>query len=271
MPRYNIEKMELNAFIQSGLLESYVLGQCAPTESALVERMLAQHPEVRAEMDNIEQTLEYVGRAYAVAPPAGLKERILSEINRPPSGPEAATDAVAAPQASRLLPWAMGILLLAAGWLFYQNSTLRRQNQTLTLELTARTQALADCATQNEQKEKIYALLSDTQTVDMKMRRDDTTIPVYFNPQRKEVAFNLSELHDRGNGEYYQLWIIDGKNIKSLGMAHTKTIDEWVRTDLADLTTDPSKTFAVSVEDNPEGKKSPTLPAFMLIEVPTRG
>lgn len=255
--------MELNAFIQSGLLESYVLGQCAPAESALVERMLAQHPEVRAEMDKIEQTLETVAQAYAVAPPPGLKERILADINRPTT-PEAVADTAVPPSAARMLPLAVGVFLLATGWLFFQNNNLRQQNNTQALELAARTQELADCNAKTGQKEKIYALQGNPRTKDFKIEGENITIPVYLNEDRCEVAFNLSKLGSPGEGKYYQLWAIVGKTPKSVGMVHAKIIDGWVTTSCVP----GAAAYAISVEVGPEEKDGPTMPTVKMKEVP---
>ncbi len=57
--------MTADELIRSGLLEAYVLGQCAPDEAALVERMRASDASVRAELDSIELALE----AQAMAEP----------------------------------------------------------------------------------------------------------------------------------------------------------------------------------------------------------
>ena len=50
--------MDIQSFIQSGLLEAYVLGQCSAEERTQVERMAAEHAEVRAELSSIEASLE---------------------------------------------------------------------------------------------------------------------------------------------------------------------------------------------------------------------
>ncbi len=78
--------MDIQSFIQSGLLEAYVMGQCTAQERAEVERMAAAHPEVRAELDAIERALEKVAQANAVPPPAGLRDQILERIQAEPPG-----------------------------------------------------------------------------------------------------------------------------------------------------------------------------------------
>ncbi len=68
--------MDLQSFIQSGLLEAYVLGQCSAEERAQVERMAAEHAEVRAELSAIEASLEAYAAAQAVLPPDWMKTSI---------------------------------------------------------------------------------------------------------------------------------------------------------------------------------------------------
>ena len=62
--------MDIQSFLESGLLESYALGQCTATERTLVEDMLAQHAEARSELSAIESALEQYANAQAIAPPS---------------------------------------------------------------------------------------------------------------------------------------------------------------------------------------------------------
>lgn len=251
--------MELNAFIQSGLLESYLLGQCSSTENDLVERMLAQYPEVRVEMDRIEQALEGMAQAYAVSPPPDLKKRIFEEINRSPQA-ESVGDNTPAPSGS-WWPMLSGILLLVAGGLFWQNNQLRGQNRTYAADLATQIQALADCNARATQKDRIYALQKAQGTATLLMRGANTNVPVYYNASRRELAFNLSYLPARNDGKYYQLWTLTSGKAKSMGMVHQKNVDGWVT---VESVTD-TKGFAISLESGPDEKSEPTLPPVMSV------
>lgn len=251
--------MELNAFIQSGLLESYVLGQCSSTENDLVERMLAQYPEVRAEMDRIEQALEGMAQAYAVSPPPELKTRIFEEINRSPKA-ESVPDSAPAPSGS-WWPLLSGIFLLVAGGLFWQNNQLRSQNSTYSAELATQIRALADCNARESQKERIYALQKAQGTATLLMKGGNTTVPVYYNASRRELAFNLSALPARNDGKYYQLWTLTSGKPKSMGMIHQKNVDGWVTTESVTDT----KGFAISLEPGPNEQSEPTSPPILAV------
>ena len=71
----------ITEFMQSGLLELYVMGSASPEEAEEVEQMAAAHPEIRQELETISQTLEDYAQAHAVKPKATLKPLILATIN----------------------------------------------------------------------------------------------------------------------------------------------------------------------------------------------
>jgi anti-sigma-K factor RskA len=71
---------EVKAYIESGILELYVLGQLSATECNEVEAMAAKHPEVKAEITAIELAMEAYAFENAIKPSANIEEKILAEI-----------------------------------------------------------------------------------------------------------------------------------------------------------------------------------------------
>jgi mannose-6-phosphate isomerase-like protein (cupin superfamily) len=71
----------ITEFMQSGLLELYIMGSASPEEAEEVEQMAAAHPEIRQELEAISQTMEDYAQAHAVKPKATLKPLILATIN----------------------------------------------------------------------------------------------------------------------------------------------------------------------------------------------
>lgn len=246
--------MELNAFLQSGLLEAYVLGEVSKQERALVERMLAEYPEAKAELDAIEQALENIAHAHAVSPPSGLKAQIMAQLGDPPP------TASAAPSAAKpnILQWLSLVLLLTAAYFFFQNRALNREN-------AAQAQRLAECEAQNAQHNQLYALLKDPNTKAFPMQNGNDLVRVFHNAQRCQTAFDLSQLASRTDGKHYQLWALTNEKIESLGMAR----DSLTRADGWKLVSckDSTHTFAISAESSPEPATSPTLPPVMAVAV----
>ena len=72
--------MNTKEYIESGILESYVLGIATVGESAEVERMVSVHPEVEIELEAIRGTLENYALQYEKQPPAALKSKVMAAV-----------------------------------------------------------------------------------------------------------------------------------------------------------------------------------------------
>lgn len=72
---------EGKAYIESGILELYVLGQLTVQEQHEVEAMAAKYPEVKQEIEAIEIAMEQYALRHAVEPAADLKGKILDQIS----------------------------------------------------------------------------------------------------------------------------------------------------------------------------------------------
>ena len=57
---------DIKAYIESGILELYVLGDVSPEERRQVEEMAVKHPAVKAELDEIERSMEFYAEQNAV-------------------------------------------------------------------------------------------------------------------------------------------------------------------------------------------------------------
>jgi len=71
---------DLKAYIESGILELYVLGDVTPAERLHVEEMAAKHPAVKAELDEIERSIELYAEENAIEPSEQLRNRILGSL-----------------------------------------------------------------------------------------------------------------------------------------------------------------------------------------------
>lgn len=71
---------DIKAYIESGILELYVLGDISPGEKLQVEEMALKYPEVKEELDAIGRSMELYAKANAVEPPENLRGRVLGSI-----------------------------------------------------------------------------------------------------------------------------------------------------------------------------------------------
>ncbi|MET3978568.1 anti-sigma-K factor RskA [Mucilaginibacter sp. UYP25] len=70
----------VKAYIESGILELYVLSDTSATEKAQVEEMAAKYPEIRAEITEIEKSMELYAEEHAVEPSENLRTKVLNSL-----------------------------------------------------------------------------------------------------------------------------------------------------------------------------------------------
>jgi anti-sigma-K factor RskA len=73
--------VDIQEYIQSGIIESYVLGMATVEEIAEVEQMMTQHPEVQKAVDDFSNSVEEQAMANAVVPPPELKNKIMQSLS----------------------------------------------------------------------------------------------------------------------------------------------------------------------------------------------
>ena len=71
---------DIKAYIESGILELYVLGNISPGERLQVEDMASKYAEVRAEITEIENALELYAETQAIDPPEQLRNKVLNSL-----------------------------------------------------------------------------------------------------------------------------------------------------------------------------------------------
>ena len=72
--------MDIKAYIESGVIESYVLNMADAQEAAELEQLSRQYPEIRKAIDVFEAALEHAALSGAVAPPAHVKQQLFAVL-----------------------------------------------------------------------------------------------------------------------------------------------------------------------------------------------
>ena len=71
---------DIKAYIESGILELYILGDVTSEEKLQVEEMALKLPAIRAELDEIERAMEEYAKNSAIEPPDHLRDRVLNSV-----------------------------------------------------------------------------------------------------------------------------------------------------------------------------------------------
>lgn len=70
--------MDIKIYIESGIIESYVLGLAEPEEILEIERLKEEYPEVQQGIDDFSIAIEEQAFRNAVTPPQAIKEQLLA-------------------------------------------------------------------------------------------------------------------------------------------------------------------------------------------------
>ncbi len=241
-----MEKIE--AYIESGILELYVLGDLSPEEKLQVEEMALKHPEIKAEIVAIEKGLEAYAMDNAVEPPESLRARTLNSLitnfaddakfptkeflesdeddeAEPPLDNVISMSAVKTGRFYKYAFAACLVALIASMVALYNlNNRLSESNGQLAL-LQSRNQTFATRVNLLDNEVSVFRDPAvKLITLQGTPKSPASKLTVAWNPVKKKVMIDMQAMKLAANDEahQYQLWaIVDGKPV-DLGVFDSK-------------------------------------------------
>ena len=259
--------MDIKAYIESGIIEAYVLDLANESEKAEFEQLCSQYPELVAARRNIEQRLEVHAREEAVAPPPEVKVKVLEAIGNLNSRPGTAINPpkivniensqrpVRSSGLLRFVAAASVILLIGMAYLYYKTTNeikdLSSTNDRLKESLNTKDSILNRIT----EEEKI---VKDPNTTVVNMVGTQvaprSSANIYWDSTSANVFLVVKNMPKLPSDQQYQLWaLIDGKP-KDLGVFDAT--DEKVILKMKN--TQKAQAFAITIEKK-GGAPSPTL------------
>lgn len=228
--------MDTKAYIESGILERYALGDADAAECREVERNAARFPDVKAELVSIRATLETYATAHSVRPPSRLKsqiwERINAEVNR--SGSAVASNGIAEKTAvgrdtkiidigryKTMLAAASIALLVSLGANFYLYSRWNETSSRLSSLQSEQTELAKQFDVKRaslEQTQQQLALIAKPSVRPVTLQgtpaNADALATVYWDKTTNDVFLLANRMAPPPSDKQYQLWaIVDGKPV----------------------------------------------------------
>lgn len=265
--------MDIKNYIESGIIESYVLGVATAEEAAEVAAMANEHAEVQQAILDFENLLQQQLNNDAIQPPAHIKsnlQNILFTDAEKNASSSSEQQTILAPvrkiNASRYIAAAAIILLVISTALnFYFYSAFKNSTDKYEALLTERNDLQASNAAYKTKMDEInqsLEMMEDPHMVKIQLNgikgKEENTAAVYWDTRTKEVYLLPMKMDKVPDGMQYQLWaIVDGKPVDAgmvgdcAGLCKMKVIDH-------------AEAFAITLEKQ-GGSKTPTLSDMFVI------
>jgi len=221
--------MDKEQLYSSGLLEMYVLGLTDEEESAQVEALAAEHPDVQEEIEAMQNALERYAMSHAIPPPDRPENREGAGPNsrEPLESGRGHTPTVSTPPPRRWISLAAGFILLASSIYFFQQH--RRSEGRLTALKKDYIELDRDCKHEKEQlleAQQAIAFIQKAHTQPLILEGSQLAprafATAYWNEREKAVLLCMNGMPAPPKGKQYQAWAdVEGKMV-SMGVLEEK-------------------------------------------------
>lgn len=219
-------KEEIREFLNTGLLEQYVLGLLDPSESAEVESFIQRYPEVKKVYQDIQQGIDHLMTASAKPVPTGVKDSIMNQVNDIPSS----NISTITPKYSSFnwLPIAAGLALLFGVLSFFQWNNNQGKDQEIAILQKDFTAYKEECESRQlnyaqlqQQLEFINHSKTDKILLKGNNKANDFQVIAYWNDFAKKSMLRINEMPQLPDNQCYQMWAdVNGKML-NLGIINS--------------------------------------------------
>jgi anti-sigma-K factor RskA len=228
--------VDIQAYISSGIIESYVLGLASETDRQEFEQLCLQYPELVKSRNAFEELIEKQAMQYAVRQPRHIREEFIRETK------------IVAP-VRKLNPWkliAAACLILLAGSI-YLNIYLSGKKQSMENQYKNTTADLNEMKRDMEVMEQNPAVKMAALKGQAVSPQSQTT--VYWDTVSHSVYVLINNLPVPPSGKQYQMWaIMDSKPI-DLGMIDNGYFLKQKKLLIKTQNVQNAQAFAITLED----------------------
>ncbi len=194
-------KDKIRTFLDTDLLEKYLLGTTSQEESLKVERYIAMYPEVRENYNNLQENLEIFAKMHALKAPVNLEDKILRKIKSEKSIQQ------------KFMKYAVAASIIAclfagsAYFLWDQNQSLQEEN----MIVNNKVKSLEENMLQRlEDMRNQFIVLNNPQTkqvvVSGNKKAKELKAVAYINPVKKLSYINVKNLPNLPEEQCLQMW-----------------------------------------------------------------
>lgn len=266
---------EHKVYIESGILELYVMGQLSAPEMLEVEQRAAASPEIRRELEAIEIALERYALTNAVEPREDLFNNIeaqlkpLAQVIVPIQAPRPPAQTPEPKSSSKFLQYALAacvaLLFVSAIALINAHSQLNKAEQQIIALRTEKDRIASSMNVlkqTNSELQSVADMVEDPNWAIVQLGGTKTfpasKMMVYWNRKSQDVVLDKSrmKLPENDEAHQYQLWALVGGKPVDLGVFDMKTDAAQMLLKMKEIS--KAEAFAVTLEKR-GGSVNPTM------------
>ncbi|MCF4101823.1 anti-sigma factor [Gillisia sp. M10.2A] len=199
----------IHEYISSGILELYVYGALSAAESAEVSKVLKKYPEVRQEVEEIENSLLKLSSSVAPYNPEHVLEKLKLKLSS--GNPKVIPIEKPSTNWAAYLGWAASLLFLVGLFaLFNKNNDLRANLQALQAEKAQMESQIASSRDNAEKTTKLLNVLRDKNIIRIPLAGQavapDAYATAYWDKNTNTTYIDAQDLPTPPRGMVYQVW-----------------------------------------------------------------
>ncbi|MGB0979577.1 MAG: anti-sigma factor [Croceimicrobium sp.] len=278
--------MDPKKYIESGIIDDYVMGFVSEQEQREVQCLSKIYPEINEALRQAEDLMGTWALESAMEPPAGLKEKIMANLGEQEPAPVVMSPIKETEDDKKVIPlnreaadnkpplgWiAAAAAILLSFFMAYQWQDSLNFMRAMEQEIVSQDQELEDLQNklQYEAKDRelyqgLWAAVSEpgVQRIELNAVKEDQSAlaTVYWNPESEKTFVFRDQLPQEGNEAQYQLWaIVAGKPV-SIGLLDQGSTELQLQNMAAISDADA---FAITLEPL-GGSENPTMEQMVVL------
>ena len=268
--------MNAKEYIESGLLEAYMLGALSEKEAQEVSAAIAMYPELAEEMKAIEATMLQFASRFAKQPPQGLQQQIWGAIegasanagNGEQTQKKTPKTIPSQPEYRKPMQWKYAALWVGLAGSLVLNAALWMRNENMKADMLSINTKMASLEQDQKQTNGMLAgyrknkeMMVDTAMQTIVMHTVQPGHPmaatVYWSKNKGEAYVSADGLPTPPKGMQYQLWVMQNGKPVDMGVLPLNIAGTPEMQHVGKAVTD-GQAFAISLEKE-GGSPSPTM------------
>ncbi|MCH4552407.1 anti-sigma factor [Aestuariibaculum lutulentum] len=254
--------MDIQAYIESGILELYVAGALSETQNKEVYNLMLQYPEILQEVLDIEVA---VIKLTASVSPVKINDNILKAIKAHLGLNETDNKVVSLPRYNWIsyTGWAASIILaFGLFWTITQNKQLQSDIQISKTQQELLETQISNANNSLEEANTLISVLRDNNITKIPLAGQgnfaSTFANVYWDKANERIYLDAQGLPEPPEGKVYQVWSL---TLSPLTPTSLGTIDDFITDDnkIFEIeNANASEAFGITLEPA-GGSETPTM------------